>query len=53
MRESYIEKRLAIKVKNHHTEITESKPNKTHKYLGINEANSINHTINKEKKFNL
>ena len=30
-------------------EITELEHNKTYKYLGINEANDINHTINKEK----
>ena len=29
--------------------ITELKHNKTNKYLGINETNGINHTINKEK----
>ena len=32
------------------TEITEWESNKTYKYLGINEVNGINHTINKEKK---
>ena len=31
------------------TEITELKHNKANKYLGITEANSINHTINKGK----
>ena len=31
------------------TEITELELNKTYKYLGINEANGINYTINKEK----
>ena len=31
-------------------EITELKHHKTYKYLGINEANRINHTTNKEKK---
>ena len=31
-------------------EITESENNKTYKYLGINEANSISRTMNKKKK---
>ena len=31
------------------TKITESEHNKTCTYLGINEANGINHSMNKEK----
>ena len=32
------------------TDITELKYDKTYKYLGNNEANGINHTMNKKKK---
>ena len=46
-------KGLQIKSKiimwNINTEITELEHNKIYKYLGINEVNDINHTMNKEK----
>ena len=46
-------KDLLVKSKNItlyiNTEIRELEKNKTNKYLGINEANGINHTIIKEK----